>query len=142
MRRTFNTITTAILAAAILVSAYFMYNFEPDRNIKGFKTFYREESYAITLGKAIDDIDSLEIGDKVLLYQDEQSMHGKLVKKDEFTIDDNGVLMSIVDEDAIIYKDLITINAVTTGYVVIAIIIADLIYAKRARSRIVGIENE
>ena len=134
MRKTFNSLTTAILMLSIVISAYFMYNFEPDRNITGFKTFYRSESYSVTIGKEVSNIDELNIGDKVLLYQDEQSTHGLLVKKDEFTINDHGILMTIVDEDAIIYKDLLSFNALYVGGILSVYLIIDAIRSRRNKA--------
>lgn len=129
----FNRLTSLVLLVAIIVSGYMMYNFHPGRDIAGYKTFFERDTYNVHVGKRMRR--NPKLGEYVLLYQDEQSMRGEVIDVDEFTIDDNGVYMSMIDEDAVIYEDLFNFNAVIVGGGIGLIMIADIIYSNVKRKK-------
>lgn len=96
-----------------------MYNFHPDRDIAGYKTFYNQEKRHLIVGEIMHRRPAL--GERVILHQDEQSDYGKVIDLSDLTIDAEGDYVSITDDEAVIYKSIADVHiAVPVGFMLFA----------------------
>lgn len=116
-------ISLIVLLLASMLALYMVYDYNPNRSILGYKTFYNGVEQEIVLASR----SKVKVGNKVIILQLDQATIGLLNENNE-VVTNNDIHVSIIDAD--IYKVIIEVRILYIVIIGLSFILI-LLYNKR-----------